>query len=96
MIVQKALICSVRLENKAFLPVKDDVLSWALFFFYFSLKKNMNTQDQKKKCEAESWRPVADPDVQRLFWNELSILKNILQCCMRASYWDAPQAFHND
>lgn len=54
MIVQKALICSVRLENKAFLPVKDDVLSWALFFFYFSLKKNMNTQDQKKKCEAES------------------------------------------
>lgn len=39
MIVQKALICSVRLESKAFLLVKDDVLSQELFFFYSSLKK---------------------------------------------------------
>lgn len=32
MIVQKALICSVKLENKPFLLVKDDVLSQEVFF----------------------------------------------------------------
>lgn len=48
MIVQKAVICSVRLETQAFLPVKDDVLSQELFFFLLQSQKNMNTRGQEK------------------------------------------------
>lgn len=96
MIVQKALICSVRLESKAFLLVKDDVLSQELFFFYSSLKKTWTQEAEKKMWGWELTACGTPRYLQRLFWNELSILKSILQCCMMASYWDVPPAFHND
>lgn len=41
MLVQKALICSIRLENNQFLPVKDD-LAVLRGFFVSTVKKNLN------------------------------------------------------
>lgn len=59
------------------------------FFFLTPLsKKHEHTRLKKKMWGWELTACDTLRHLQRLFWNELSILKKILQCCMMASYWD--------